>query len=1240
MSLILALFAFLAMAMFITTRSGSAAPPSFGPVLLHFHGNPDDSGGMPATPCTGSAPGDITACGGPFLKPSATLFAGAAARWDANSALDQAVDRSTVDPNWIWNLSGPTTLRGAMPIQWWGTCGACSPGIFEAQWTIRLWGDGVKLFETRIVGPTPPTPNVPALLNATFNIPNNITANTKWVLQIDPVFSDTQANTKIYYDSQLACPGATGSGPCDSTVTMPVVDPASTPTPTPTPSPIPSPQPPGPGTPRFQNYTPPASNNFNGGEPSIGSNWVSGNAMYLASFSSIRIAFDDCSSPAKDTWTNTNVPAAASLDPIMFTDHTRAPGDTTPDRTFVSQLTGQDSTTFFTDNDGGSYLPSQGGGIPSGVDHQTIGAGPYNAGATPAPPPHPTYPNAVYYCSQDAATSFCARSDDGGITFGAGVPMYNIAQCTGIHGHVKVARDGTVYVPNRSCGGKAAVVVSTDNGVTWAVRPVPTSSTTGFLVDPSVGIGDNNAGKPVGQASSTIYLGYQAADSHARVAVSHDRGATWVNDQDVGASHGLVNTTFPELVAGDDNRAAYAFFGTTVPGNYTAQASYPQDAPWHLYIATTFDAGLTWTTVDATPNDPVQRGSICNLGTTTCMRTPNDRNLLDFMDETIDAQGRTLVGYPDGCVGGCVNDASGAHPNSYTARASIARQSGGRRLFAAFDPNPAEPTAPPPPRVDNVFGDAASTHIRWSTPDNGGSPIIGYNVYRRTNPGAYGAPLAMVPAGTNSYDDPTTIPGTQYLYKVTAINAISEGLNCGEFPISTPPQTNPCTLPGVLVSTDPTGDQLLAPQNTDLDIQSVSVAEPNQSGGPNKLVFTLKVASLATVLPSRQWRIIWTPPAAPTPATDRYYVGMSSNSSASPTITFDFGEVTSNGNVPVPMGTSADPSPQISGTFTSGGVIQITIANSAVGNPGAGTTLNNLTARTTTGGPTSPIGAGTSTDAGGLGSYTLVGNTACRPNRLPNAVLLASPTSGTAPLLVKFDASSSSDPDPGDSIVSYKFNFGDGSDPETRSTPTTSHIYNSAGNYNATLNVVDDRGGVSENIAAVVISVSPSGTLTNYASAVNGALASASSTAASRSYPPEAANNGDRTGGGWEAGTGGWNDNTRSIWPDSLQVAFNLPKTISEIRVYTLQNNYRSPGEPDMSTLADLYGILDFDVQYWDGTAWQTVPGGSVTGNNKAMRVFTFADITTTKVRVLVNNGRVYFSRIVELEAFGNPGQP
>jgi hypothetical protein len=368
------------------------------------------------------------------------------------------------------------------------------------------------------------------------NIPANITATSKWVLHVDPVYSDIQENTKIYYDATLPCPGASGNSPCDSTVTMPVVDPNATPTPTSTPTPTPTPQPPGPNTPRFLNYVPPSTNTFSGGEPSIGTNWISGNAMYLASFSAIRVGFDDCSSPARDTWTNTNVLGAASLDPIMFTDHTRAAGDNTPARTFVSQLTGQDSTTLFTDDDGRSYLPSQGGGIPSGVDHQTIGAGPYNANSTPAPPPHPTYPNAVYYCSQEAATAFCARSDDGGITFGAGVPIYTLTQCTGIHGHVKVAPDGTVYVPNRSCGGKAAAVVSKDNGVTWTVGADPNSSTTGFLVDPSVGIGTNSVGKPNGQTSNTIYLGYQAIDSHPRIAVSHDQGQTWINDQDVGTA--------------------------------------------------------------------------------------------------------------------------------------------------------------------------------------------------------------------------------------------------------------------------------------------------------------------------------------------------------------------------------------------------------------------------------------------------------------------------------------------------------------------------------------------------------------------------------------------------------------------------------------------------------------------------------------------------------------------------------
>src|SRR5207244_3088876 len=78
---------------------------------------------------------------------------------------------------------------------------------------------------------------------------------------------------------------------------------------------------------------------------------------------------------------------------------------------------------------------------------------------TPVPSLPTPYPHAVYYCSQDLVTAFCLRSDDGGATFGPPVATYT-SQCGGLHGHVEVAPAGTVYLPNNSCGGAGAVVVS------------------------------------------------------------------------------------------------------------------------------------------------------------------------------------------------------------------------------------------------------------------------------------------------------------------------------------------------------------------------------------------------------------------------------------------------------------------------------------------------------------------------------------------------------------------------------------------------------------------------------------------------------------------------------------------------------------------------------------------------------------------------------------------------------------
>jgi hypothetical protein len=423
---------------------------------------------------------------------------------------------------------------------------------------------------------------------------------------------------------------------------------------------------PAPGTarrPHFRTYRAPRTlpDHNDAGEPSIGNSFKTGATLFQAYLSTYRVTFAD----GRATWRDASATAArgcpqgstVSLDPILFTD--RRTG-----RTLESQLTGVDSLSCLTDDDGRTWRPSQGGGIPSGVDHQSLGGGPYAADGVGGLPGS-DYPHAVYYCSQSIAAAFCAASRDGGTTFGPGVPTYDLSECGGLHGHVKVGPDGTAYLPNKGCGNDQAVVVSRDNGLTWQVRPVP-PSTPGDS-DPSVGI----------SADNTVYVGYVGADGRPAVATSTDHGRTWRHGQRVGTEFRLRNAVFPTVVAGSDDRAAFAYLGTPREGNYQDATTFRR-AVWHLYVTTTYDGGRTWVTSDATPRDPVQRGSICTGGTT----CGDDRNLLDFIDVTLDRRGRVLVGFADGCINACVTHRS---RNGHDAYATIARQSSGRTLFPKYD---------------------------------------------------------------------------------------------------------------------------------------------------------------------------------------------------------------------------------------------------------------------------------------------------------------------------------------------------------------------------------------------------------------------------------------------------------------------------------------------------------------------------------------------------------------------------
>lgn len=669
--------------------------------------------------------------------------------------------------------------------------------------------------------------------------------------------------------------------------------------------------------PRFENFNPPAAGpdtlgRFSG-EPSIGvglpiAGHPEGRAMFQSDVQTLRVTFNGSLKP---TWVNKPAPTSqVDFDPILWTD--RLTGQTVVHLlTFAANVIAGESSV--SPDDGETWIPSTGTGIGSGVDHQTVGGGAYHE-PLPALLPNPVYPRAVYYCSQALVDASCARSDDGGINYGASTITYT-DECGGLHGHVKVGPDGIVYLPNKGCGGEQGVVVSEDNGLKWVIRPMPGSTSAGS--DPAAAIDDG--GK--------LYFTYADGDTKAVVSTSTDQGRTWSQPLDIGAALGINNVAFPAAVAGDAGRAAIAFLGTPTVGGLTGP-TFP--GVWHLYVAATYDGGTTWQTVDATPNDPVQRGCIwMGGGSNIC------RNLLDFMDVTIDQQGRILVGYADGCAGGeCVQAPSTASGNSYTALAAIARQSGGPRLLAQFDP-PNAATKPGKPSL-SARRDGSVINLSWSEADNGGAQIKQYNIYRGTVSG--GETFLKSVRGTLIYSDTTANDSSlTYFYKVTATNGV--GTSDGDNEVSARYVGSSAT--GYMVAADPTGDQKGAPVGSDKDIQMVSIAQPSSGTDAGKLVFNLKVASLSTPTVGR-WFIFWNSPQADG---GQFYLGMAKDASGN--VSYEYGTVkTSVTGFVLGVPNTKKLGVPDSATATLDGNITIAVSRDKIGNVQAGDLLGAISART------------------------------------------------------------------------------------------------------------------------------------------------------------------------------------------------------------------------------------------------------------------------------------------------------
>ena len=178
---------------------------------------------------------------------------------------------------------------------------------------------------------------------------------------------------------------------------------------------------------------------------------------------------------------------------------------------------------------------------------------------------------------------------------------------------------------------------------------------------------------------------------------------------------------------------------------------------------------------------------------------------------------------------------------------------------------------------------------------------------------------------------------------------------------------------------------------------------------------------------------------------------------------------------------------------------------------------------------------------------------------------------------------------------------------------------------------------------------------TNWAASANGGVASASSTYDSY-LAPAGAIDGDRSAFAWNTSPGphgsGWNSSTPTF-PQVLDVSFSGTKTISEVDVFTLQDNYTSPAVPTLGQTFSYYGVSNFNVQYcpagatctcpngvdangntcMPGTGWKDVQGSPV-NSQLVWQQLDFPPVSTPQIRIVVNASADGWTRIAEVEAW------
>jgi len=372
-----------------------------------------------------------------------------------------------------------------------------------------------------------------------------------------------------------------------------------------------------------------------------------------------------------------------SLDPYTYVD--LPPDDKDLSRVFTIDLTVACSYVSFSDDGGASWLTNP---LVCGRpvnDHQTLFGGPPVTSTTIG------YPNVIYYCWNDIASSSCQKSLDGGLTFTVtGAPVfpgenadnqdpgfYGVpGLCGGLHGHGFVDNKGVVYLPREYCR-EPWLAISHDEGLTWDKVLVSKKVGAGNLgdVDPSVAV----------DKAGNIYYAWIGNDRLPYLATSTNGGKDWSEAMMI-APPGVNEANLPSLSVGGNGKVAVAYMGTeNGPGKPfpTVECNAVQDQLGcpepEEYEKTTWN-GYTTITANALAKNPVFYSNTVNNKKDPLIRGAcgpgRCKAVLDFIDVVIDRTGTVWSAWVDGCIAICTTTG----PNNLGSDGVIGSLKGGPSL--------------------------------------------------------------------------------------------------------------------------------------------------------------------------------------------------------------------------------------------------------------------------------------------------------------------------------------------------------------------------------------------------------------------------------------------------------------------------------------------------------------------------------------------------------------------------------